>query len=67
MPCPEPREVTSTVTEHLKLAVREDASANAPGRTEGSREHTKLARRADATHATPTTRHARATPTTSEA
>jgi hypothetical protein len=67
MPCPEPREVTSTVTEHLKLAVHEDASANAPGRTEGSREHTKLARRADATHATPTTRHARATPTTSEA
>ena len=43
MPCPEPREVASAVAEQTSLAVRNDASANAPGRIEGSRGHTNLA------------------------
>jgi hypothetical protein len=43
MPCPQPREVTSTVAEHETLAARDHVSTNAPGRTEGSREHTNLA------------------------
>jgi hypothetical protein len=43
MPCPWPREVTSTVTEHETVAAREHVSTNAPGRIEGSREHSNLA------------------------
>jgi hypothetical protein len=33
----------STVTEHVSVSARGHASANAPGRTEGSREHADLA------------------------
>jgi hypothetical protein len=43
MPCPGPREVTSTVTEHETVAARDHVSTNAPGRIEGSREHSNLA------------------------
>ena len=43
MPCPWPREVASTVAEHTNLAARDRVSTHAPGRIEGSREHTNLA------------------------
>jgi hypothetical protein len=43
MPCPWPREVASTDAEHTNLAARDHVSTNAPGRIEGSREHTNLA------------------------
>jgi hypothetical protein len=39
----------STVAEHERLANRDDADARAPGRSEGSREHTNLATTRDAT------------------
>jgi hypothetical protein len=43
MPCTGPHEVTSTVTEHETVATRHHVSANAPGRIEGSRQHSNLA------------------------
>jgi hypothetical protein len=43
MPCPWPREVASTVAEHMNLATRDHVSTHVPGRIEGSREHTNLA------------------------
>jgi hypothetical protein len=56
MPCSGRREVTSTVTEHETLAARDHVSTHAPGRIEGSREHTNLAiARARDTCATATT------------
>jgi hypothetical protein len=54
MPCPRPREVTSTVTEHETLAARDHVSTNAPGRIEGSREHHEPPNPAHATCATAT-------------
>ena len=39
---PWPREVASTVAEHTNIAARDRVSTNAPGRIEGSREHTNL-------------------------
>jgi hypothetical protein len=37
MPCPGPREVTSTVAEHETVAARDHVSTNAPSRIDGSR------------------------------
>jgi hypothetical protein len=42
----------STVAEHEHLANRDHADTNAPGRSEGSREHSSLATPRDATCAT---------------
>jgi hypothetical protein len=49
-PCTQLREEASTVAEHAHVAVRDDVSANAPGRSEGRCEHTDLAAARDIRH-----------------
>jgi hypothetical protein len=53
MPCPWPREVTSTVTEHELVAARDHVLHECAGRIEGSREHSSLAVTSGTQHAQP--------------